>query len=1038
MSLLRKILLISLSEPDCEIQFNLNEKLGKSTKSKYELKILPNIKIDQFNFPNDEYDLLFVFDTKTNSKQFKTYYEGFISKLKNIQIPIFIFSNSENSDFAIELIQLGFDDYFCINKYRRLLKSIERSIDKYSSKKAEVTRVNVLKSNEKKYRVIFEQFQDLYYQTDMNGNLIMLSPSVTKISGFSVNELIGKNVAVVYKNPDDRKQLINDIKKSGYLIDYEIELKHKDGSTKYTSINSHIKFDMDGTPFGIEGIIRDITKRKLAEQKLLDSEQRYKSVFKNTGTATVILESNSIISMANPEFEKLCGLSKFEIEGKRKWTEFVLEEDLHEMMEMHKGRRVEGNDTLKQYEFRFKRINGQIRNILLNVDIIKGCDKSVASLLDITEMKKTYKALKESEEKFRTIAENTPGVIYLYDIKSDGTREAVYNGPGLEKLLGKITASLTLNAPDAFFERIHPTDREKLQKLSSKSSTGNDSLDFEYRIKTDNNVYKWIRSISSSRKLINGNVRVQGLILDINELKETQETLIKREAYFRELVANIYDIIVIFDRNQIIKYCSPNIKNHFGWKAEELISKSGLDITHEDDREYLYQKINEISDSNKNSRVTVEFRLIKKDKTFIDVEMTAENKLDNPNIRGYIGNFRNITERKKTQQKLIEAQKMDTIGNLAGGLAHDFNNVLGGITGSVSIIWKYLSPGNEKVKKFIEIIEHSALRATDMVSQLLTLSRNQELTLAPIDLNYALKNVLKICYNTFDKSIEIKFTPHKSDAVIMGDPTRIEQSLLNILVNSSHAMTFMRGENEKQGGELTTSIENILADDFFCKTNPEAIQDKPYWLVQIRDTGVGINDEIKSQIFDPFFTTKEVQKGTGLGLAMVYNIVKQHNGFLDVYSDKGIGTTFNIFIPELESNLKILNGKLKEEESHIGSGLILIVDDEEIIREIGREILESCGYSVIIARNGREGIDLYSENRDKVKAVLLDMAMPKMSGLEAFVKLKEINPDLKILISSGFKQDKRVKEVMSLGADAFIQKPYTYEKLIKEFSEIVE
>jgi len=391
-----------------------------------------------------------------------------------------------------------------------------------------------------------------------------------------------------------------------------------------------------------------------------------------------------------------------------------------------------------------------------------------------------------------------------------------------------------------------------------------------------------------------------------------------------------------------------------------------------------------------------------------------------------------VTDLEQKETQIRQMQKMETVGTLAGGLAHDFNNVLGGIVGTLSLVrYKINKKINiEDLSSYLDIIEESGKRATDMVQQLLTLSRRQELILAPVDLNLSIKHVLKICNNTFDKSVEIITFFEPGCAMTSADPTQMEQVFLNICVNAYHGMTIMRKENEHQGGKLTIAIEKMKTDAYFSETHPESESNMIYWKISFSDNGVGIEKKNLAKIFEPFFTTKAKGSGTGLGLAMVYNIIRSHKGFIDVYSEVNLGTSFNIFLPQITDD----NSLLKNDCTDLiveGTGLILIVDDEEVMRNLAKEILTTCGYEYLFAENGEEAIEIYKANKDKIKLVLLDMVMPKKSGKEAYDEIVKINPKVKVLLSSGFRQDDRVQKLLDLGIDGFIQKPYTLTNLSK-------
>lgn len=407
--------------------------------------------------------------------------------------------------------------------------------------------------------------------------------------------------------------------------------------------------------------------------------------------------------------------------------------------------------------------------------------------------------------------------------------------------------------------------------------------------------------------------------------------------------------------------------------------------------------------------------------------------------KGMVMRVDDITEIEEKEEQLRQAQKMESVGTLAGGLAHDFNNMLGGITGSLSLIKHKLEQDNqiqsEDLSRYLGVMDGAADRAIDMVQQLLTLSRKHELSFAPVDLNLTIKHIVKICANTFDKCIELIPVYTDDRAMVNGDPTQLEQVLLNLCINASHAMTIMREEEKALGGKLRLDLKAIRVDRHFRATHPEAA-DIDYWRLSVRDTGVGMDKKTVAKIFDPFFTTKEKGKGTGLGLAVAYNIIKQHNGFVDVYSEQGLGTTFNVFLP-VKDGVEV-SEFMAEEELPRGSGLILVVDDEEMIRQVAQSILVECGYEVIFARDGVEGIEIFKQSHTEINAILLDMVMPRMAGKETYIEMRKIDPGLKVLLASGFKQDERVKAVLGMGVQGFIQKPYTLQSLAVAIDRIIK
>ncbi|MCP4147433.1 MAG: response regulator [bacterium] len=408
-------------------------------------------------------------------------------------------------------------------------------------------------------------------------------------------------------------------------------------------------------------------------------------------------------------------------------------------------------------------------------------------------------------------------------------------------------------------------------------------------------------------------------------------------------------------------------------------------------------------------------------------------------VRGAVIEIEDKTDLVKKDQQLLQAQKMETVGNLAGGLAHDFNNVLGGITGAVSLLRysleKNTHPGCDKLMKHISIIETSASRAAAMVKQLLTLSRKKEPSFQPVDLNRTLKHIEKICKNTFDKSIELQFRLYNESAMVNADPIQMEQVLLNLCLNAAHAMTLMRSDSEPWGGILRVFLRKIPAGSSFQKSHQLA-GNSGYWLLSVSDTGVGMNTRVMSNIFEPFYTTKRAGKGTGLGMAMVYSIVKQHNALLDIYSEPGKGSTFNLYVPMKKNTGTIKEYFNEDGELPTGSGVILLADDEEVMRETASAMLSNCGYDVIIAKNGCEAIQSFKKNFQSIVLVLLDLEMPKISGKETYMQMKKISKNVKVLLTSGCGCDERVVQLLNMGVCGFIQKPFSLHELAAKIHKI--
>jgi PAS domain S-box-containing protein len=527
------------------------------------------------------------------------------------------------------------------------------------------------------------------------------------------------------------------------------------------------------------------------------------------------------------------------------------------------------------------------------------------------------------------------------------------------------------------------------------------------------------------------------MVTNITEIVQAEQELQQTKRYLDNVFNSLSSMLISVDRQGVITQWNTSAEKYIGVPADWAVSKKVWDVI--PFLKFYQDQLEEVFHSRKPLELHRERMIIGKgEPKFLDIIVYP---LVYEGLAGSVIRMEDVTELEKKDRQLVQAQKMETVGSLAGGLAHDFNNVLGGIVGTVSLL-KYLLEKDktislEKIMSSVETIEKGACRAGNLVNQLLTLSRKKEPLFVSVDLNEALKDVMQICENTFDKSIKLGISYYDKKAMLWADATQIQQVVLNLCINASHAMTMMRKMDDPQGGTLSVSILNFYADQYFCASQPEAIEGN-YWVIKIKDTGVGIEPKFISRIFDPFYTTKTKTQGTGLGLAMVYNIVQQHRGFIDVDSHPGIGTTFSIYLPQLEDQKFHDTQPLVSEALTPGNGLILIVDDEESLRLTLKEILETCGYNVLLAEDGRQGLKIFSERCNEIKLILLDLAMPNMAGKESYIEMKKIFPAVKVLVISGFKRDQRVRDIMELGVSGFLSKPFTMAELSKKIAEVIQ
>ena len=426
-----------------------------------------------------------------------------------------------------------------------------------------------------------------------------------------------------------------------------------------------------------------------------------------------------------------------------------------------------------------------------------------------------------------------------------------------------------------------------------------------------------------------------------------------------------------------------------------------------------------------------EYEAIQKNGRHVPLELSVSLITGSENEPiGFRGVLRDVSERKRTEDErrkletqLQQAQKMESIGTLAGGIAHDFNNILMGIQGNASLMLLKIDtshPNFEKVKN----IERYIQNGTELTKQLLGFARRGKYLVKATDLNEIIEKSSTLFGRT-KKEIQIHRRLVKDLWTAEVDQGQIDQVLLNLYVNAAQAMP--------DGGDLYLETENVVLDHTYVK--PYKVEPGKYIKISVADTGIGIDKENQKRIFEPFFTTKEMGRGTGLGLASVYGIIKNHGGYINVYSEKDQGTRFTIYLPASEKEV------VEKQEPMValtkGSGTILLIDDEEMIIDIGEELLVELGYKVLVARGGLEALDVYAKTHESIDLVIMDMIMPGMGGGEAFDRLKKINPKAKVLLSSGYSINGQASRILERGCDGFIQKPFHMKKLSEKIHSII-
>ncbi len=722
-----------------------------------------------------------------------------------------------------------------------------------------------------------------------------------------------------------------------------------------------------------------------------------------------ILDPDGMIIQSNGVYERLLGIKTKDAVGQFCHKIVHCTDDFIEKCPFKRMKQLGLREYL-EYEDKERGLWLQI-----TVDPIRDRSGSILNAVhivsDITERKKAERSLQESEERYRRLVELSPDAIAIH---SEG--KIVFCNTAGAKLLGALGTEELIGKSTIDF--VHPDYRglvkERARQMREQGSAV--PLTQEKFIRIDGSVIDV--EVAAMPFIYEKKPGIQVIFRDITERKKAEEKIREQAA----LLDHAQDAIAVRDLEQRIIYWNKGAECLYGWTSKEVKGKNANELLYRGATLKLIEAqiivmeqgewIGELTQINKDGKeIIVESRwtLVR------DIEGKPKSIL--------IINT-DISEKKNLEAQLLRAQRLESIGTLASGIAHDFNNILTPIMLSVQILKERFN--DEESQKLIDIIDRSSQRGAGLVKQVQAFGLGVQGERVILRITDIISEIKKITKQTFPKSIEFITNVPDDIPTISGDATQMHQVLMNLCVNARDAMP--------DAGIINISAENIFIDEKYTCLNIEARVGQ-YIVISVSDTGNGIPPDIINRIFEPFFTTKQPGKGTGLGLSTVLAIVKSHGGFINVYSEEGVGTTFKVYLPAIRTN-----GTQKVDELQdipIGKGeWILIVDDEAPIREITSSALETHGYKVISANDGAQAISIYLENREKISAVIMDMMMPVMEGPASISALRKINPDLKIIAVSGLTESDKISKIAT-SVQAFLPKPYTTEKILKTVHNVL-
>ncbi len=853
--------------------------------------------------------------------------------------------------------------------------------------------------------------------------------SYAKMYGFkSPDEIVGVKLKDIMP-PDDEENVeyLRMVIRNGYNISGMESVEYdREGRKKYF-LNNLIGVKDGKYIIGAWGSQIDITEVKKAEEELLNKDRLITSILKSVNgfiwRAEFKGKNNLNFIYVSSTVKNITGFSEDELEKayRKNLLKPLREEDRVAILSaiedaLEKG---EGVFDIKVFSKTGKPV--YIRNI---ISVEESGEKKLINGIgfDITELVKTTDKLKESERFYSEIINTIPDAFFLHEL--DGTIVDV-NETALKLYKCKKKDLIGKNVKRISSKEY--TDKDIREKLERAEKEG--YLEFEWKARkiTGEEFHARVR-LKKVRVL--GINYIMALITDISFEKEAIERLKASEERFRKLAENNLVGMGIIE-NDKLTFVNKKFAEIFGYSVNEIVNrKQTFDFIAPEDLERLKEIIEEVEKEKKES-IEYSIRGIKKsgERVHLRVFSSAIRIFNKRSIAVIIidetEKIRAEERRKQLEAQLFQAQKLEAIGLLAAGIAHDFNNVLGGILGYASYI-KELYKNDEKLLSKIELIEKAADKAADLTNKLLGFARKGKYREEIIDIVEAVNNVISIIERTVPKRIKIEKIFPREPLYVKGDLTQIEHVFMNLITNAIDSM--------KDKGLLKLSVESVDLSEEYIERHIDAEVGR-YVKITVEDTGEGIPEEIRDRIFEPFFTTKPPGKGTGLGLSMVYGIVKNHGGFITLYSEVGKGTTFRVYFPE--ANLGKNESKISKKETPEVNGKkrkVMVVDDEDIIRSVLKDMLESLNFKVIVAENGREAIEKFSED---IELVFIDMNMPEMGGKETYYALKGRYSNIKTIVCTGYSIDYNTRELLRNGVRGFLQKPFSLEALKKKIKEVL-
>ncbi len=865
-----------------------------------------------------------------------------------------------------------------------------------------------LRESERRYRHLFEYmttgFALCEIITDEEGKpedfrYLEINPAYEKLTGERAENIVGRTIQEIY--PGIRKELIERYGKvalTGEPVsfeEYRAELK------KYYDM---LAYSPQKGQFAV--IFSDITSRKKTEAELILSEEQIRNILRvqPVGVGLVV---DRMLKEVNDQYCEIVGYSREEIQGRSTRFLFVSSEEYDAVGEMYSKLAEYGNAAI---ETRYRRKDNHIIDVLLNIapldrrDLLKGVTFTV---LDITERKRLEDELIRNEKKISSILRVAPvgiGLMVRRVFKEVNPRMCEMVGYGREELMEK-NSRMIYPAQEEY-------DLAGLEKYRRIAEKGTGTVETRW-LRKDGQIIDVLLCATplDPQDLDKG---VTFTALDITERKRSEDRL----RFLASTVEQASESVIIRDTEELIRYVNPAFEASSGYSAEEVVGHQMYFMEFNQENETLLEEVKEtlVAGQVWSGRV----QSLRKDGTaYMEDLSTTPIRDEQGKVVSYLTLKKDVTHELELEDQLRQSQKMEAVGLLAGGVAHDLNNMLTPILGYAEMLL-FNEEVPEKARSDIQEIINAGGKARDLVGQLMAFGRKQTLQVEPLNLNEVIPSAGKLLRRTLRENIRIEMNLGHTVRSVRADRGQVEQVLMNLAVNAQDAMP--------KGGVLSIETQDVELDEEYAAHHSEVTPGK-YLLMSVSDTGSGMDAQTRSRIFEPFFTTKEIGKGTGLGLATVYGIVKQHGGYIWVYSEPGHGSTFKIYLPAVDQDADEEIGPAVPKEIPSGTETILVAEDDPTVRELTCSMLSSLGYSVLSGSTVTECLGLAADLSTRIDCLLTDVIMPEMSGKELMTSLRRTRPSLKVIYMSGYAANIISDHGALDDGVSFIQKPFTRQTL---------